>query len=335
MKRCLIVLLVLLCCLSGSLFAAEKLLLFRFRSVGVDEGLVDAVQVLLHGALEREGVYAPIDAYEIFGNVACYDLSCAIPMAREIDMEHALTGSLTRLGYKIIVQVNRVDVAAGEVGFSTEGVALSEDDLDIVLKRLAKSVSMGKGMDETAEVGLITEQETDEARRRESYGSKGLRAGFLWPTGESLGGVDRMIAIDFVYQYDTPDFFLAGRSGIRWGGDLDEDGGSARDLAILDAKIGKYLGRGDFTPFLSGGIGVHWVKATERILETGGRVIEREDSATGLMLMVGVGMTAFRTYNFQFQIDIDYVIILEKLDVGNNPQGILVTFCVKQGGGKD
>jgi hypothetical protein len=335
MRRFVSLFIILLCCASCSVSAAEKALLFRFRSVGIDEELVDAVQVLLHGALEREGIYTPTDAHDVFANVECYDRTCAVELAREADMGHAVIGSLTRLGYKIIVQVDRIDTASGEVGFSAEGASLSEDDLDVVIKRLARSVSTGRRMEETAEVGMITEQEFEEPRRRESFTAKGFRAGLLWPTGGSLGGVNRMVAIDFAYQYDTPDFFLSGRSGLRWGGDLGEDGGRAFDLAILDAKIGSYLSRGDFAPFVSAGIGIHWVTVKERTVGAGGTEVVLEDSATGLMMVAGGGFTAFRTYNFQFQIDIDFVIMLEKLGVGEYPQGVLFTFCIKRGKSRD
>jgi hypothetical protein len=144
-----------------------------------------------------------------------------------------------------------------------------------------------------------------------------------------------MIALDFAYQYDTPDFFLSGRTGIRWGGDINEDGGEAFDFAILEAKIGKYLSRSDFAPFISAGIGIHWASAEERLPVQGGGFADFEDSGTGLMATGGIGFTAFRTYNFQFQIDVDFFMIFEKLTVGEYPQGVLFTFCIKRGPKKD
>ncbi|MCK4236998.1 MAG: hypothetical protein KAX38_07745, partial [Candidatus Krumholzibacteria bacterium] len=184
------------------------------------------------------------------------------------------------------------------------------------------------------EVGMITEQEFEEVRRRESYFSKGLRVGYLWPFS-SMGGAERLLVLDFAYQYDTRDFFLSGRSGLRWGGDLDEDHGRAVDVVLLDAKIGRYFNGGDFSPFVSAGIGIHWVKAEERIEVERGRFEENEDSGTGLALIAGGGFTAFKTYNFQFQLDIDYFIILEKLDVGGYPKGIIFTFCIRKGQKRD
>lgn len=313
---------------SGQLFASEKVLLFRFRAVGIDEELVDAVTLIFQGALEEEGRYAPVSAYDVIADYDCYDLYCAVPLAREAGLRMAVTGSLTRLGGKIIVRVNLIDAEREETVFSSDGVAQTEEDLDVVLDRLAKGLASGREMESTAEVGLITEHEYDEVRRRESFYSKSFRAGLMWPTSGSMGGVDRLIAIDFAGQYDTPDFFLSGRSGVRWGGDIDEDGGSALDIALLEARIGKYANRGDFTTFMSAGLGLHWVRARERIDDAAG---EREDSEIGLALIAGGGFTAFRTYNFQFQIDCDYFFFLEKLDVGGYPQGILFTFCIKGG----
>jgi hypothetical protein len=319
---------------AGAADASEQALFFRFRGIGVDEELIDAVSHLLKGSLEKEGVYAPVPVDELIGYTGCFDPSCAAAIAREEDFEWAVTGSVTRIGSKMIVRVELVEAASGEIRFSTDGSSLTEDDLDTVLKRLARSLSTGRGMESTAEVGMITASEYEEPRRRESYSSKSLDVGFLWPQGDSWAGVERLTAIDLAYQYDTAEFFLLGRSGIRWGGDLDDDGGRGLGFNILDVKIGRYFSRGDFSPFLSAGVGVHWVWVKKRIVEEGDAVYniyEESDSGTNLALTAGLGFTAFRTYDFQAQFEIEYVYMMEKLEYGGNPRGFLFTFTIKRG----
>ncbi len=322
---------------AGAARASEEALYFRFRGIGVDEELIDAVSHLLRGSLDGEGVYAPVPADELVGYTGCSEPSCAAEIAREEGFGWAITGSVTRLGSKLIVRVELVEAASGEVRFTTDGSSLTEDDLDTVLKRLARSLSTGKDMESTAEVGMITASEYEEPRRRESYSSKSIDVGFLWPQNDSWAGVGRLTAIDLAYQYDTEEFFLLGRSGIRWGGDLDDDGGRGFGLDLLDVKIGRYFSRGDFSPFLSTGVGVHWVWLKKRVIEEGSTTVyyEDSDSGTNLALTAGLGFTAFRTYDFQAQFEIEYVYMMEKLEYGGHPRGLLFTFTIKRGRSRD
>jgi hypothetical protein len=332
--RKLIVLFIAAMLAAGSLCASESVLLFRFRGVGVDEELIDAVMLVFQGALEEEGGYSPVSVEQTIGYVDCHDLSCAASLARDEGFAKAITGSITRLGAKIIVRIHLVDARREKTVFSDDGESMTEDDLDIVLKRLARGVTSGKTMEETAEVGMITEREFEKERRRESYSSKGVKVGFLWPTSGSMGGTDRLTVLHLAYQYDTPDFFMSGRSGIHWGGDIDEQGSYAFDLAFFDAKLGKYFNRGDFTPFVNLGVGIHWVKAKDKVVVRSTPTVvtkTRDDSGTGLALIAGGGFTAFRTYNFQFQVDVDFIITLTDLEAGGNPQGVMFTFCIMKG----
>ncbi len=331
MSRILLISLALIIA-AGAADASEQALFFRFRGIGVDEELIDAVSHLLKGSLEGDGVYTPVPVDELIGYTGCSEPACAAAIAREEGFEWAITGSITRLGSKMIVRVELVEAASGEIRFSTDGSSLTEDDLDTVLKRLARSLSTGRDMESTAEVGMITASEYEEPRRRESYSSKSLDVGFLWPQNDSWAGAGRLTAVDLAYQYDTAEFFLLGRSGIRWGGDIDEDGGRGFGLNILDVKMGRYFSRGDFSPFISAGVGVHWVWVKKKIVEEGGTAYyDDSDSGTNLALTAGLGFTAFRTYDFQAQFEIEYVYMMEKLEYGGHPRGFLFTFTIKRG----
>ncbi|MDZ7861121.1 MAG: hypothetical protein U5O15_10765 [Candidatus Krumholzibacteriota bacterium] len=320
-----IILLSIIFIFTGTLRAAEETLLFRFKGTGVDEELIDAAEQIFGSALTREGKYFVSSAVNVVGNVECYDLSCAVDYAAEAGFPKAVTGKLTRLGGKYIVDVQLVDVRAREVDITVEAVSETQEDLDVVLKRLAKSISSGREMDETAELGLVTESESRPDRRRKSFTSKGLRAGFMWPSADSFGKTDRMTAIDFVVQHDMKDYFLSGRGGIKWGDN------SSLNLTILETKIGRYLSRGDFSPFISGGIGIQYNRAK---IEKNGIFLDDTGSGTGLSLCGGVGLAAFRTYDFQFQLDVDYFIVFSKVENDSAsgeeyPQGVIFTFCIK------
>lgn len=325
MKRFVLIILVIILGSSAGAVSAEKVLLFRFRSTGVDEQLLDAVDQVFGDALTGYGVYSPVRAYEVVGNVQCHTPACAAGYAGDAGYGKALIGSLTRFGDKVIVNVNLVDAESSEVVHRAEGSSETVEDLDIVAKRLAKSISTGRPVSESAEVGMITEKESSPERRRSSFTTKGIRAGFLWALDNSFGKPDRMPAIDFVVQHDMPDYFLSGKFGIKWGS-------GSWAFTWLHTKVGRYFGRGDFSPFISAGLGLESVN-TEYDIEDASFTRQENDKKTGFAISAGTGLALFRTYDFQFQLDIDYYMVLEKMVVGDSkeefPRGILLTFCLK------
>jgi len=325
MKRFFLIIMIMIIGTSVSAVSAEKVLLFRFRSTGVDEQLLDAVDQVFADALSGYGVYSPVRAYEVVGNVQCHTPACASGYAGDAGYDKTLIGSLTRFGDKIIVNTSLVDSETGEVIHRAEGSSETVEDLDIVVKRLAKSISTGKTVSESAEVGMITEKESSPERRRSSFTTKGIRAGFLWTLDNSFGKPDRMPAIDFVVQHDMPDYFLSGKFGIKWGS-------GSWAFTWLHTKVGRYFGRGDFSPFISAGLGLESVN-TEYEIEDAGFTREKSDKKTGFTISAGTGFALFKTYDYQFQLDLDYYMVLEKMAVGDGeeeyPRGILLTFCLK------
>jgi hypothetical protein len=325
MKKIFLLIMVMIFSTSAPAASSEQVLLFRFKSSGVDEQLIDAVDQVFSDALTGRGVYTPVKAHQVIGNVRCFTPRCAGGYAEDAGFGKAVIGSLTRFGNKIIVNVSLVEAGSSDVVHTAEGSSQMVEDLDIVLKRLAKSVSTGKPVDDTAEVGLITEEDMKRDRRRSSFTSKGLRAGFLAPINNTYGVAERLTAVDFVVQHDMLDFFLSGKTGVKWG---DE----AFGFTWLHTKIGRYFGRGDFSPFISAGLGLETLRLEYEEV-TDGLTSRYEYSKTGFTLSAGTGLTLFRTYDFQFQLDLDYYIVLEKIDTDgfekDFPQGVIITFCLK------
>lgn len=322
----------------SSASASEEVLFFRPKGTGVSDELVDAVSIVFRTALDAEGDYISVSSFELLGDVECHDIPCAAELAGRAGLRKAVISSVTRLGSKILVAAQLVESRSGRVAAAADGTALSEEDLDVVIKRMARAISTGRTVEETAELGLITEDESSVPLRRGSFTSQGLRIGFIWPSGDSMGKVDRLTVLDFVYQYESLDYFLAGRSGFRWGGGLDAKGYEAMNVAFLDARVGRYLDRSDFSPFISAGFGLHWIKITQSPMQDD-MADDKSDSGTGFSLSIGTGFTAMRTYDFQFQMDLDYFIVLEKLGTEyvdpDYPRGIMLTFCIKKGDRED
>lgn len=311
----------------GSVRGAERVLLFRFKGTGLDEELIEACEDIFTYALSKHGAYKAVRAEDEIGDGDCYSATCAVYLSREAGFAKAVTGNIVRLGNKLVVNVQLIDAENDEIELGVEGTSVTEDDLDVVLNRLAKSISEGKGIDDTAEVGMITQQESSDELRRSGFVTKGLRVGFAWPQDDSFGKTDRLTAIDFVVQHDTRDYFISGKTSVKWGRY------SAFNFTFLETKVGRYLNRGDFSPFISAGVGLQYNRA--EVIVPQGQPAPSDDhvSGTGLSVCGGIGVAVFRTYDFQLQLDLDYFLVFEKLEIEKGvekyPQGVIFTFCLK------
>jgi hypothetical protein len=247
------------------------------------------------------------------------------------DVEMAVYGSLSQLGNRILAEVNVVKVATAEIVYSDRLTSQGTEDLETVMRRLAKGVATGKKMSETATVENITEAEAQTPRRRVSFSSVGLKVGYLWPTADSWGGVPKMTAVDFVYRYETAKWELeiTPLSGFRVG---STEQNSAFDWVLFDFSYHYFLTLTDISPYLGGGLGFHSIHAWEEERSPSGEewywnYERREDSGTGFGLNVGGGLVLFRTYDFHLTADLRYQYIaheLKKLEHGQ-AQGFIFT----------
>ncbi|MDZ7260837.1 MAG: CsgG/HfaB family protein, partial [candidate division KSB1 bacterium] len=222
-----------LLCLSGFLAAfmmmlpaghsqeKSRLAVFEFQAIGVDEITAQVSWQLLHTELVNTNKFRVIEIEEIsriLGPEAiCYDVQCASELGRQLQADKVVIGSLSRLGMKIVVNLRMVNVAQAAVEFEDRLISEQEEDLDIVMKRLALGLATGKKAEDTAAVGAITEQETREPRRRATFYTSGLKIGFLWPQRDSYGEAKKLTAVDFTTWYETPTFVVEALTGFRGG----------------------------------------------------------------------------------------------------------------------
>jgi len=244
--------------------------------------------------------------------------------------EFGVYGSLLQLGYKIIVDVNVVRVATAELAFTDRLTADSEEDLDVVIRRLAAGIVTGKKAGATATVETVTAAEEKTPRRRASFSSAGLRTGYMWPTEDSWAGVTKMVAVDLVYRYETSKWqvevvpFL----GFRGGSTNDN---TAFDWAIFDFSFHYFLTLTDISPYFGGGLGFHSVAAEENVLKesNGYEYYEKiDDSGTGFAFNVGGGIVFFRTYDFHLTADLRYQYVTYTFDKLEHDQAQSVMFTI-------
>ncbi len=312
----------LLSCASLSLGAGPYAVL-PFVPVGMDSITARVASGLLLSELRAQGI-AVVDKWDVAPTESPQD---AARLAGS-DVEMAVYGSLSQLGNKILAEVNVVKVATSEIVYNDRLTSQSTEDLEAVMRRLAKGVATGKKMSETVTVESVTAAEAQTPRRRASFSSVGLKVGYLWPMEDSWGGMTKMTVVDFVYRYETAKWELeiVPLSGFRIG-TTEENG--AFDWVLFDFSYHYFLTVTDISPYLGGGLGFHSIAAWEEWPLPGEEWDgeRREDSGTGFGLNVGGGVVFFRTYDFHLTADVRYQYItrtLRKLE-HEQTQGFMFT----------
>jgi hypothetical protein len=325
-----VVLLFVLAAVPGTVQSQQNtsMVVFDPQSIGVDQATVLATAQLLRNDLAATGKFSVMEEGQVERALGtqtrCYDSQCASEFGQQLGVDKAVVGSLSRLGEKIIVELRLVDVASGQVEFSDRLASSTVEDLDTVIKRLAKGLASGKTTEKTAEIGMIVEQEAKEPRRRRNFFTVGGKVGYLFPSGDSWGGTDKLLCLDWVTRYETPDFMV--ESLVGWRYQVNKENG-AYDVPVEFSFF--YLpSKSDFTPYLGGGLGIHWV-AAERWddHDTWGN---EDDQITnnGLALNIGGGLMGFRTYDFRFIVDLRYTMVFADLGDQDSHSGISLTFGI-------
>ena len=169
---------------------------------------------------------------------------------------------------------------------------------------------------------------TDRARRH-GWTTRGPRVGFLYPVGGSYAGARRLTSLAFAYRYQTPAFDVESvpLTGIAWGGDLRQDGGTARAWTILDLYLTWTPARGDFAPYAGVGLGLRALRL-ERDGRGGAFWGVRDESAMALCFGLGSGLALFRTYDFQVAVDLRYERVMDGFAGvgGGGAHGLALTF---------
>lgn len=268
---------------------------------GVDSITVRVASGLLISELRSQGVTV-VDKRDLAPTESPQD---AARLLTDSGAEFGIYGSLLQLGNKIIVEVSSVKVATAELAFTDRLTAESAEDLDVVIRRLATGIITGKKASATATVETVTAAEDKTPRRRATFSSAGLRAGYMWPTDNSWAGVTKMVAVDFVYGYETAKWQLEVVPFLGFRGGSTNDN-TAFDWAIFDFSFHYFLTQTDISPYLGGGLGFHSVAAEEWVPSEYGYHDKINDSGTGFALNAGGGFVFFRTYDFHLTADLRY-----------------------------
>jgi hypothetical protein len=278
---------------------AEKIGLLPFKQVGIESNITEAVHQLMGSELSSYG-YTVLLPNEIEEKLAreteCYNKECAAEIGNQIGLEKVIFGSLTKIGEKYIISAVVVESQSGNIIFSDKVTSQTAEDLDVCISRLAKSIEYGKEVKETAEIGTITEQEVEtEAKRKKAFFAWGGGFGVILPVIGYNSTQSKPYFLEFKGWYETPRFAVTPNF---------QTSGCLMGYENLDYSFDIYLlyffSTKDFSPFVSGGVGV---KTIVTGISEDSYGFDAPDYGTGINLSLGGGLVLFRTYDFRLVLD--------------------------------
>jgi len=345
------IVLVLLCSLglTGLASAQERVAVFAFEAIGVDWETAEAATHIFRNELNATGKFSVIPkgdmetklAEEGITDFTCYAIGCAAEYGYAVGADKAIIGTLTKLGERVTAEVRLVSVVRKDIEFSDSFAAMSLDDLDSALRKLAQAVAERKKIESEVTRYAITEEEALEARRKKAYITTGAAFGFGFPLGDSYSGVSTLKKIAWIMRYEAGKLVVDNSFGITWGsgGEQDTILGSIideKEVAVFPWDIGmRYIfnRESDFTPFVGGGIGLHFIASKD----VEGAVYTESDQA--FALHASAGLYAFQSYDFRLTVEGKYTIVFSDAfaDSGDwsHQIGILISISRKFERGED
>lgn len=322
--------LVLLAAIPTQVAAGGETLVLPFRPVAVSETTVAIACGILAGELESQGVVVLESRTLVpplpMGTEACDASECARNLARSHHADRVVYGSVSRLGEKRIVRAHALRVGEDRPYYNEQISAVSEGELETVMRRIAEGIAAGRADSDQATIGSVTRQEATALPLRRSRRGLGVRGGFLVPSEDSYGGADRLASLRVIYKHEGVRHLIETTTltGLCWG-----DG--ALDWTLFSVYGARIFGIGDYSPYVGGGLGLHHVRVecTETLQGNGWSTSSTEhDSATTLVVELGVGLLALRTYDFEVLLDLRYRYVADEFkDVGGKgAHGFLLTF---------
>ncbi len=238
---------------------------------------------------------------------ACDAPECAVVLAKEANADEVVYSTLDRLGTRWIFSATLVDGKGRP--FNQRGTALDIEDLEAVTRRVAEALVAGKSVEKVATLDNITaREEANEPVRRRSLYKGGFSLGYLYPVdgsfdytqGGQVRNYSQIVRLAWLNAWEFRENMALGFD-LAWGMPFVFGG---------DINLQYFLNRTDFSPFLGGGLGLHYV---------GGEGNAPDDKRhSGPALNAQTGLMFFRTYDIHLMARAQYQMILNS-DMDHGP----------------
>lgn len=271
---------------------AEPIALLPATGANVHDGHLAAATDVLRSQLERTGRFEVRLAPAPEGARGEPTSTEAAASARAASATLGVTLRVSRLGEAAAVRLAayRPD---GTLAHADELTAASPDDLEPVLRRLARGLAEGQPARALAEVDSVTLRESDPFLKYAATQVFGVRLGtaFLLDRADGESTPANVAGGGIFWLYDARSF-LADLS-------FDIHSGDGARLVALGLGFYRPFGKGNLTPYLGGGVGYHWT-------ETGGA------GESGLALRAAGGLIIGRLSTVQIRLEAGYHVSLFK-----------------------
>ena len=279
--------------LHGQETGTRRIVILPLHSNGIDPVYIQTSESILRveiGKLSPMDIVSVKRTTEALRGAPCAESECAIDIGKQLDATEVLGCQLSALGEKIIVQYFLVNVSTGKDMLIDQVSAANAEDLEVLMKRLAKSVVNLEPIEKNAEVGKILSSESQASPRRITRRNFGFSFGYLYPQS-GYENDQRSFIADARFDYELQDYAVGMLVGIRKGFAMN--------------VYGSYLfSRADFCPYLGGAIGFHWVSH-------GFPAKNQQDfRSDGFELSAHAGLRVLHTYNFQIVFNVEYLVTL-------------------------
>jgi hypothetical protein len=263
--------------------------LLPFYSVGLDEISLNTAESILRLELEKLGMKNLISD-QLTEKEYCSNTDCAVSVAERLNADRVIFCRLNPLGEKIIVQYYLIDVKSKNNLLIEQTTSANLEDLENVMKRIAKSIASANTFSESAEIGRITQTETIESLRRSARYNYGITFGYLYPQTGYDESSEKTFVFNTHFDYELSDYAIGLMVGLRKG--------------FATNIYGNYLfSKTDVCPYIGGSFGFHWVSHNTVIYFS-----NEKKSADGFELGFSSGLRLFHTYEFQIVLNLEYII---------------------------
>jgi hypothetical protein len=238
--------------------SSSRIAILPFRSNGIDPVYVETAESILRteiGKLSSRDIISQKKVADALEGKSCSESDCALDIGKKLNATEVFGCRLSALGEKIVVQYFVVNVASGKETLVDQSTALNVEDLEMLMKRVAKSVVDLEPIEKGAEVGSIMQKEAETPLTRTTRNNFGFSFGYLYPQN-GYDNDDRNFIIDMRFDHEIQDYSVGMLVGIRKG------------FAVN--LYGSYLAsRGDLCPYVGAGAGFHWVSHDD-LIQIGG-----------------------------------------------------------------
>jgi hypothetical protein len=289
MKIIVFIMIVSACSLLGQDSTYKKIVVLPFTGSGLAESDILTAESIFNFELAQKSNLKIIPQEKVnlkLEGSNCFDIDCALKTGKLLGADFVLGCKLMVLGDKIIVQYFLMDIVNLKELVRDQTTSSTVEDLEVVMKRIAKSVIITAPLNENVEVGTIMQKEAETPLRRATTRNFGLAFGYAFPQ-EGYGSTERSFTFDLRGGYEMDDFAIGMLLGLRKGFAMN--------------IYGHYLfSRTDVSPYLGGAFGFHWVLNEKNFFNDNKR-------GDGFEITVCGGLRVFRTYNFEVIFNLEYI----------------------------